>query len=118
MIVLDTNALMMPVECHVRLFEELDRLLPDATDYVAPAAVRDELAKLADGAGAEATAASSGGPARPVCDSGDDSGLRGRRRRRTRTDDDSTTRSRTTTPSRRLLDAGVRVISIRGTEQS
>ncbi len=35
-------------------------MLPAATDYVAPAAVRDELAKLADGAGAEATAASVG----------------------------------------------------------
>ena len=50
MIVLDTNALMMPVECEVRLFEELDRLLTDVGGYLAPEAVRDELDKLADGA--------------------------------------------------------------------
>ena len=58
-VVLDTNALMMPVECNVRVFEELDRLL-GATDCVAPLAVVDELDKLADGAGTEATAASVG----------------------------------------------------------
>lgn len=57
--VLDTNALMMPVECNVRVFEELDRLL-DAPTPVVPAAVPAELEALADGAGAEATAASVG----------------------------------------------------------
>ena len=60
MIVLDTNALMMPVESEVRLFDELDRLLPAVDGYLAPDAVRDELDKLADGAGKEATAASVG----------------------------------------------------------
>jgi len=56
---MDTNALMMPVECDVRVFEELDRLV-DATELLVPEAVLDELAKLADGAGEEATAASVG----------------------------------------------------------
>ena len=56
---LDTSALMMPVECNVRLFEELDRLL-DAQDLAVPRAVVDELAKLADGNGKEGTAASVG----------------------------------------------------------
>jgi rRNA-processing protein FCF1 len=58
-VVLDTNALMMPVECDVRVFDELDRLLGDY-EPVIPRAVVDELAKLATGAGAEGTAASVG----------------------------------------------------------
>ncbi len=58
-VVLDTNALMMPVECNIRVFEELRRLLDDP-DCVTPRAVVDELAKLADGASEEATAASVG----------------------------------------------------------
>jgi rRNA-processing protein FCF1 len=58
-VALDTNALMMPVECNVRLFGELDRLLGDP-ECVTARAVVDELAKLADGAGEEATAASVG----------------------------------------------------------
>ena len=58
-VVLDTNALMMPVECDVRVFEELDRLL-DAPEPVVPAPVPAELESLADGAGQEATAASVG----------------------------------------------------------
>ncbi|WP_348613726.1 PIN domain-containing protein [Halobaculum rarum] len=59
MVVLDTNALMMPVECGVRVFEELDRLVDDP-DLVTPEAVVAELEKLAAGAGEEATAASVG----------------------------------------------------------
>jgi rRNA-processing protein FCF1 len=58
-VVMDTNALMMPVECDVRVFEELERLL-GGSDLLVPEAVRDELAKLADGRGKEATAASVG----------------------------------------------------------
>ena len=58
-VVLDTNALMMPVECDVRLFDELDRLL-DGSDRLVPQAVVDELARLSDGNGKEATAASVG----------------------------------------------------------
>ena len=57
--VLDTNALMMPVECDVRVFEELDRLL-EAPEPVVPAAVVAELESLSEGTGAEATAASVG----------------------------------------------------------
>ena len=57
--VLDTNALMMPVECDVRVFEELERLLGDV-ELVVPAAALAELRDLAEGAGAEATAASVG----------------------------------------------------------
>ena len=58
-VVLDTNALMMPVECNVRLFDELDRLL-DRPELVVPEAALAELEKLAGGAGEEATAASVG----------------------------------------------------------
>ena len=57
--VLDTNALMMPVELDVRVFDELDRLL-GAYDAVTPTAVVAELEKLRDGNGAEATAAAVG----------------------------------------------------------
>ncbi|WP_135304666.1 twitching motility protein PilT [Haloarcula amylovorans] len=119
MIVLDTNALMMPVECNVRLFEELDRVLAgtvDASDYVAPEAVREELAKLADGAGAEATAASVGQDLLDRCsvrdteaDYADDAVLE------LATDDDATHAVTNDKPlKRRLLDAGVPVISLRG----
>jgi len=47
---------MMPVECDVRLFDELDRLL-DGPTAVVPQAVVAELEKLADGTGEEARAA-------------------------------------------------------------
>ncbi|MFB6195821.1 MAG: DUF188 domain-containing protein [Haloplanus sp.] len=56
---MDTSALMMPVECGVRVFDELDRLVGDA-EFVAPATVIEELESLATGAGEEATAASVG----------------------------------------------------------
>jgi hypothetical protein len=59
-VVLDTNALMMPVELDVRLFDELDRILPPGYELFVPEAVLDELAKLSSGAGTEATAASVG----------------------------------------------------------
>jgi rRNA-processing protein FCF1 len=58
-VAMDTSALMMPVECDVRVFEELDRLL-GGPDLVVPRAVLDELDKLAQGGGAEGTAASVG----------------------------------------------------------
>jgi rRNA-processing protein FCF1 len=58
-VVLDTNALMMPVECDVRVFEELERLL-ETSDYLVPAAVRAELDALAAGTGEEASAANVG----------------------------------------------------------
>ena len=53
---MDTSALMMPVECGVRVFEELDRLLGEV-DPLAPRPVLEELESLAAGAGEEATAA-------------------------------------------------------------
>ena len=59
-VILDTNALMMPVELDVRVFDELDRVVGDA-DLVVPRAVLAELEKLADaGNGTEATAAAVG----------------------------------------------------------
>jgi hypothetical protein len=57
--VLDTNALMMPVELDVRVFDELDRLL-GVYEALTPRAVVAELEKLQDGNGKEATAASVG----------------------------------------------------------
>ncbi len=53
---LDTNALMMPVECGVRVFEEVDRLLGEPA-LVVPAAAVAELDRLA-GDGSDGTAAS------------------------------------------------------------
>ncbi len=58
-VVLDTNALMAPVEVGVRTFEELDRLLGEYEPLV-PEAVLEELDRLAGGAGEAATAASVG----------------------------------------------------------
>ena len=57
---MDTNALMMPVELDVRVFDELDRLLAADVDLVVPTAVLDELEKLSTGGGTEAVAASVG----------------------------------------------------------
>ncbi|WP_254272889.1 twitching motility protein PilT [Haloarcula marina] len=120
MIVLDTNALMMPVECNVRVFEELERVLSrtegDVTEYVTPVAVRTELEKLADGAGAEATAAAVGRDLLDRCsvretdaDYADDAVLE------LATRPDATHAVTNDKPlKRRLLDAGVPVISLRG----
>lgn len=58
-VALDTNALMMPVELDIRVFDELDRLL-GAVDPVVPRAVLDELRRLAEGSGTEAAAAGVG----------------------------------------------------------
>jgi len=58
---MDTNALMMPVECDIRVFDELDRLFGRGlADTVVPSAVLDELEDLAGGHGEAATAASVG----------------------------------------------------------
>ena len=57
---LDTNALMMPVECDIRVFEELDRLFGPAAELVVPSAVLDELDRLESGSDEAATAASVG----------------------------------------------------------
>ena len=63
-VVLDTNALMMPVEADCRLFDELERVLGEpaaALTPLVPRAVVAELDRLAaDGTGREATAAAVG----------------------------------------------------------
>ena len=56
---MDANALMMPVEAGVRVFDELDRLVGNY-DCVVPEAVVAELDKLSESGGAEGTAASVG----------------------------------------------------------
>ncbi|WP_409348408.1 PIN domain-containing protein [Natronorarus salvus] len=58
-VALDTNALMMPVECDVRVFEELDRLFGSVEVLTTRSAIR-ELERLAEGGGTEAVAASVG----------------------------------------------------------
>jgi rRNA-processing protein FCF1 len=49
----------MPVECNVRVFDELDRLL-DGPNCLTAQSVVTELEKLSDGAGEEAKAATVG----------------------------------------------------------
>ena len=59
-VLLDTNALMMPSQLDVRLFDELERLIGNA-DLVVPDVVLDELDRLADaGTPTEASAATVG----------------------------------------------------------
>jgi len=116
MIVLDTNALMMPVECNVRVFEELDRLGFDAGEWIVPESVIGELDKLADGGGEEATAASVGRDLADRCsiretaaDYADDAVVE-------LADRNEVTHAVTNDAplKRRLLDRGVPVISLRG----
>ena len=119
-VVLDTNALMMPVECDVRLFDELERLL-GAVELLVPEAVLAELDKLAaSGAGQEATAASVGADlARERCatratdaEYADDAVVE------LASDPDVTHAVTNDAPlRRRLLDAGVPVVSLRGTNK-
>ncbi|MDR9445664.1 MAG: twitching motility protein PilT [Haloquadratum sp.] len=59
-VILDTNALMAPVERDLRLFEELERLLGPPVRPLVPAPVADELQRLATGGGRAATAAGVG----------------------------------------------------------
>ncbi|MDG5777453.1 twitching motility protein PilT [Haloarculaceae archaeon H-GB2-1] len=115
-VVMDTNALMMPVECDVRVFEELRRLV-GSTELVVPDAVLAELEKLAEGNGAEAAAASVGlDLARDRCRAvshdesyADDAVVE------VATRDDVTHAVTNDRPlKRRLLDAGVPVICLRG----
>ena len=117
-VVLDTNALMMPVECDLRLFEELERVLGDV-EPVVPRAVLAELEKLAGGAGEEATAASVGRDLAERCTV----------RETTATYADDAVRELASAadveyavtndaPLReRLLDAGVSVLSLRGSDK-
>jgi rRNA-processing protein FCF1 len=113
-VTMDTNALMMPVECDVRVFEELERLL-GPFESVVPRAVRDELEKLAAGNGKEAVAASVGADlARDRCrtvehteEYADDAVLEVARECDCAVTNDGPLRTR-------LLAAGVPVISLRG----
>jgi rRNA-processing protein FCF1 len=132
-VVLDTNALMMPVECDVRLFEELGRLLgssvpahaagqssgdePPGEEYLIPEAVLAELAKLADGSGEEATAASVGQDlARERCRSvSHEAGYADDAVVECASDEAVTHAVTNDAPLRdRLLDANVPVLSLRG----
>tara|TARA_B110000014_G_C19774507_1_gene402925 strand:+ start:156 stop:539 length:384 start_codon:yes stop_codon:yes gene_type:complete len=58
-VALDTNALMVPVELQIRIFEELELLLP-SPEFVIPAPVLQELSTLKHGKGVAARAASVG----------------------------------------------------------
>jgi len=55
-VAMDANALMMPVEVGVRVFDELDRLL-GTYECVVPEVVREELSKLSGSGGDEGRAA-------------------------------------------------------------
>jgi rRNA-processing protein FCF1 len=137
-VVFDTNALMMPVECDVRVFEELDRLGFGDAAFLAPAAVIEELDRLAAGGGREAVAASVGrdlagrvAVAATRASYADDAvvelatgGVDGRDRDRDR-DAEAVARERDASGERvvvtndrplrdRLLARGVRVIALRG----
>ncbi|ADJ14173.1 RNA-binding protein [Halalkalicoccus jeotgali] len=56
---MDTNALMMPVECDLRVFEATEQVVADP-EYVVPDSVCRELRNLAGGASREAVAATVG----------------------------------------------------------
>jgi rRNA-processing protein FCF1 len=67
MVAMDANALMMPVETGVRVFDELDRLL-GSYECVVPDAVRAELETLAESGGESGRAASVGADLASRCD--------------------------------------------------
>jgi hypothetical protein len=117
---MDTNALMMPVEGDVRVFDELERLLGtpvSALDVVTPRAVVEELEKLARNGGVEGTAASVGLDLADRCrvvdteaSYADDAVVE-----LATTDDYVVTNDK---PLRdRLLERGVRVIGLRGANE-
>ena len=58
-VAMDTNALMMPVEADLRVFEELDRLLGEYTPVV-PESVLAELESIAESGGTAGRAAQVG----------------------------------------------------------
>ena len=66
-VAMDANALMLPVEQNLRLFEELDGLLGDY-ETVVPESVREELSELRAGNGETATAASVAADLADRCD--------------------------------------------------
>jgi hypothetical protein len=118
---MDTNALMMPVELDVRLFEELERVLGTATggvDLVVPAAVVAELERLSSGGGREAVAASVGADLADRCrvvetdaSYADDAVLE------LATDEGDYVVTNDLPLRDRLLERGVRVIGIRGQDK-
>ncbi len=117
-VAMDANALMMPVEVGVRVFDELDRLL-GSYDAVVPESVRAELVKLADSGGDEGRAASVGLDLAADCETVDteesyaDDALFALA---TRGEVDAVVTN--DQPLRdRLLDAGVPVIHLRGRNQ-
>lgn len=62
-VIVDTNALMMPVELDVRLFDEIERVLRSHTDDIevlVPQPVIEELRRLSNKGGEEGIAASVG----------------------------------------------------------
>lgn len=59
-VLLDTNALMMPVECDVRLFDELERVLNATPELLVPSTVITELRSLTEDNGVAGQAATVG----------------------------------------------------------
>ena len=66
-VAMDANALMLPVEQNLRLFEELEVLVGDY-EGVVPQSVREELSELRAGNGETATAASVAADLADRCD--------------------------------------------------
>ncbi|SMP19285.1 twitching motility protein PilT [Halobellus salinus] len=124
-VILDTNALMMPVELNVRVFDELDRVVGDA-DLVVPGPVLAELEKLAAaGNGTEATAAAVGRDLADRCrvvgteaSYADDAVVELAADAADPNDDDAGNAGYAVTNDRplrdRLLERGVRVLGLRG----
>ncbi|MCD2202826.1 twitching motility protein PilT [Halobacterium sp. KA-6] len=117
-VAMDANALMMPVEAGVRVFDELDRVLDDY-DAVVPETVLAELEKLGAGSGEEATAASVAADLADRCETVEteesyaDDALYA-----LAVDGDADAVVTNDGPLReRLLDAGVPVIHLRGRNQ-
>jgi rRNA-processing protein FCF1 len=117
-IAMDANALMMPVEADVRVFEQLEDLLDDF-EAVVPEAVLAELDKLAAGSGEEATAASVGADLADRCDAvSTEESYADDALHELATEGDVDAVVTNDGPLReRLLDAGVPVIHLRGRNQ-
>jgi len=128
-VAIDTNALMMPVELDVRLFEELDRVLGGASadgnragfEPIVPQSVLEELRRLSEAGGGEESIAASVGhdlatdrciPVDTEASEADDAIVE---LAREGTADYVVTND---LPLRdRVLDAGVSVLSLRGTDK-
>ncbi|MFB6134339.1 MAG: twitching motility protein PilT [Halanaeroarchaeum sp.] len=117
-VAMDANALMMPVEAGVRVFDELDRLL-GGYRCVVPEAVGRELDKLAATGGDQARAAAVGADLASRCDSvSTDESYADDALYALATSEDVDAVVTNDAPLReRLLDAGVPVIHLRGRNQ-